>query len=96
MNDSPSVSGVTCGHHVFSVKHLRGQFGNSYRFVLLRSTRSQGSKAGHEKVKTGKRDLNKKYIGHVEVSLNDDYHVHSKFTKIGVELTRKTETGSDA
>lgn len=46
------MSGVTCCHHVFGVKHLLCQFRNSEGSVLLATTGSQRGEARHEKVET--------------------------------------------
>ena len=48
-----AVSGVAGCHHVLGIKHLLGQFWDSQGSVLLAPTRSQRSKAWHEKVQPG-------------------------------------------
>merc|ERR1712008_639419 len=48
-----SMSGIACSHHVFSIKHLLGQFWYSQRSVLLATTGCQWGESGHEKVKPG-------------------------------------------
>ena len=53
----PSVTGITGSHHVLGVEHLLGELGDGERTVLLGSTGSEGSKSGHEKVKTGEGNL---------------------------------------
>ena len=44
---------VTGSHHVLCVEHLLGEFGNSEGPVLLGSSGSKRSKAGHEEVESG-------------------------------------------
>jgi len=46
------MSWVTGRHHVLSIKHLLNELGYSEGTVLLRATRCQWSKAGHEEVKS--------------------------------------------
>ena len=53
----PSVTGITGSHHVLGIEHLLGELRDGERTVLLGSTGSEGSKSGHEKVKTGEGNL---------------------------------------
>ena len=50
------MPGVSSGHHVLGVKHLLGKLRNSDSPVLLASTSSERSKAGHEEVETRERN----------------------------------------
>ena len=44
---------VSGGHHVLSVEHLLGEFGDSNGAVLLAATGSKRSETGHEEMETG-------------------------------------------
>ena len=59
----------------------------------MRSSRSERSKARHEKVETWERNLILK-LSYTFIIIKA-YHVDSKFTKIGIQLTRESKTGSD-
>ena len=48
-----SVSRIASCHHVLSVEHLLGEFGDGESPVLLAAPGGQGSESGHEEVKTG-------------------------------------------
>lgn len=50
------MSGVSSAHHVFSIEHLLGQFGDSQGSVLLRSSGGQRSESYHEEVESGEGD----------------------------------------
>jgi len=45
-----SVSWITSGHHILSIKHLLGQFWNSQSSVLLATSASQWSETWHKEV----------------------------------------------
>ena len=47
-----AVPWVTGGHHVLGVKHLLGKLGDCEGTVLLGATGGEGSKAGHEEMKS--------------------------------------------
>ena len=51
------MAGVAGSHHVLGIEHLLGELGDGERPVLLGSTGSEGSEAGHEKVETGEGNL---------------------------------------
>ena len=50
------MSRIAGGHHVFGVKHLLGEFGDSQGTVLLAASAGKWGKTWHEKVKTRKGD----------------------------------------
>merc|ERR1719329_2050720 len=51
-----AVARISSAHHVLGIEHLLGQLRNSQCTVLLRPTRSQWCKTGHEEVKTWERN----------------------------------------
>jgi hypothetical protein len=52
----PALSGIGRSHHVFGIKHLLSQLGDTQGTELMTSTRGQGSETDHEKVQTRKGD----------------------------------------
>lgn len=52
----PPLSRIGSSHHVFGIKHLLGQFGDTQGTELMTSTRGQGRESDHEKVQTREGD----------------------------------------
>ena len=50
------MSWITGSHHVFSVEHLLSKLRDSKSSVLLRTSGSEWSEAGHEEVETRERN----------------------------------------
>merc|ERR1711937_491682 len=49
-----SMPGVSCAHHILSVKHLLRKFRDCQRAILLRATGSQRSESSHKEMQSGK------------------------------------------
>ncbi len=64
-----SVSGISCAHHVLSIKHLLSEFRNSEGSVLLRSSWGKGGKSDHEEVKSGERNKVDSEFSQIRVEL---------------------------
>jgi len=66
------VSGISSTHHVFSIEHLLGQFGDGQSSVLLRSSGGQGSETDHEEVESGEGDQVNSQFSQIRVKLTGE------------------------
>ena len=64
-----AVSWVTGSHHVLSIEHLLGQFGNSEGPVLLGPPGGQRGETRHEEVKTGEGDHVHRQLPQISIQL---------------------------